>query len=106
MKELTPSEVVPATMQSSRPVLIDFYSAQCPPCRSLVPVLNELSSEMGELLSFYKFDVASDDYKIASEHNVKSVPTIMVFRDGAVIGQRTGIAAKSELRRWIFDLLA
>ncbi len=106
MKDLTPTEFSALLLEQSGFALLDFYSKSCPPCRALAPVLEELQDELKNSISFYKFDVVADDYKLASEHKVTSIPTLMLFAGGKMIDRRTGNASKSEIKKWIEDKLS
>ena len=103
MKDLTATEFSTLLLEQSGFMLLDFYSKSCPPCSALAPVLEELQDELKNSISFYKFDVVADDYKLSSEYKVTSVPTLMIFEDGKMIDRRTGSASKSEIKKWIED---
>lgn len=103
MEDLTPAEFDSVLRETSIPILIDFYSKTCAPCRALPPVLEELAEEMDGIVSFWKYDVAADEYRIASNQKVVSVPTLIIFKGGDLVSRRTGVSTKSDIRKWIED---
>jgi thioredoxin 1 len=81
-------------------VLIDCYSPQCSPCAALAPVLDELATEYSDRLLIKKVDVTAQP-AVARQHGVRAVPTLLLFRDGALQASRTGSASKSQLLTWL-----
>lgn len=80
-------------------VLVDFYTDTCPPCRMMNPVLEELAKERSDL-KIVKVDAASN-YEVAVQFRVSTVPTFLLFTNGQVRGQFTGLRAKKDLVSWI-----
>lgn len=66
-------------IDSSKPVLIDFYAEWCGPCKAQSPILKEIASELGEKIKVIKIDVDKNQ-EIAMKYNIKGVPTVMVFK--------------------------
>ena len=86
------SEVVGATL----PVLVDFSADWCAPCKSLEPVLEDLASKYRGRLRIVRLDIDKNP-RVASTYGVRSLPTVMIFRDGAPASLRVGALAKSQL---------
>ncbi len=84
-------------ISSEAPVLIDFYATWCGPCQTLAPVLKELKSELGEKLKLIKVDVDKNQ-TLASKFQIRSVPTLMLFKDGKRVWQQAGLLTKRELK--------
>ncbi|RYD99052.1 MAG: thioredoxin [Sphingobacteriales bacterium] len=83
-------------ISSEQPVLIDFYATWCGPCQAMAPVLENVKHEMGEAARVVKIDV--DKFQeIAGQYQVQSIPTLMIFKKGALLWRHTGGAAGSEL---------
>ena len=82
-------------LESELPVLVDFWAAWCPPCRVMSPILGELSEERDDL-RVVKVDVDANQ-EVAARYGVLSMPTFMVFRDGAPVGQIVGSRPKKRL---------
>jgi thioredoxin 1 len=76
-------------------VLVDFWADWCAPCKALLPILDEL-----ENIKVCKHDIFSDP-EAPTRFNVRTVPTLVLLRDGNVLATRTGAATKAELEEWI-----
>lgn len=84
----------------SKPVLVDFSAAWCGPCNALAPVLEDVASERAESLTVVKLDV--DEFpKLAQEAGIRSVPTLMILKDGKVLASRSGSMPKSALAAFV-----
>ena len=79
--------------------LVDFWAPWCGPCKMLGPVVEELAGEM-KGLKFGKVNVDEQD-ALASQHNVMSIPTLILFKDGEIMDQRVGAGTKSAIKSWI-----
>ncbi len=78
-------------------VLVDFWATWCPPCRIQNPILEELAEEIHHLAGITKLDV--DDYgSIAARYQVRSIPTLLLFKDGEVVERFVGVQQKETLR--------
>lgn len=80
----------------AKPRLIDFYADWCGPCRMQDPILDELEREYGGRVDFRKVDV-DESPDVAMDYRVRSVPTLVVERDGEVVKRYVGVTRKSEL---------
>ena len=85
---------------ASQPVLVDFWAEWCGPCRMIGPSLEEIASEMKGKVKIAKLNI-DENPAVASKLGIRSIPTLMVFKDGKLAAQKTGAAPKSELLRWI-----
>ena len=97
---MTPTAVTDDTFQaevleSERPVVVDFWAAWCGPCRLMSPILEEIAQERDDL-RVVKVDTDANQ-RVAAEYGVLSMPTFMVFRDGAPVGQIVGARPKKRL---------
>jgi thioredoxin 1 len=90
-------------LESDRPVLVDFTAAWCPPCRLMKPVLAELAAENPEV-RIVQLDV-DEHQRTAAAYGVLSMPTFMLFRDGAPVLQLVGARPKARLAREIDEAL-
>jgi thioredoxin 1 len=87
-------------LKSAEPVVVDFWSEWCGPCRMIAPALDEIANEMAGKIKIAKVNV-DENQGIASQLGIRSIPTIMVFKGGKLAAQKVGAAPKSELSRWI-----
>lgn len=78
-------------------VLVDFWAPWCGPCKMIAPVLDELSSEIGEKAKIVKINV-DDNPESAAKYNVMSIPTLLIFKDGQVVNQLVGVQPKDKLK--------
>ena len=72
-------------IKSDKPVLIDFFATWCGPCKMMHPVLEELAEKVGEKARIIKIDIDRNQ-ELSAVHNVRSVPTLMIFRKGSLNG--------------------
>lgn len=79
------------------PTIIDFFATWCGPCRLVGPILDDLKSDLGEDVRIFKIDV-DQNQALASQYNVRSIPTIMIFKDGELKWRETGVQSKVKLK--------
>ncbi len=84
-------------LESSVPVLVDFWAEWCGPCKAIAPVLDELAGEYGDTLKIAKVDV-DKNAALAGEFGIRSIPTLLIIKDGAVQEQMVGALQKSALK--------
>jgi len=80
--------------------LVDFWATWCAPCRMQGPIVNELANEMHEKAKIAKLDVDSNQ-GTARKYGIRSIPTILVFKEGKVVKQFVGVKGKNELKKEI-----
>lgn len=80
--------------------LVDFWAPWCGPCRMLLPVIDELSEEMKKEVKILKCNV-DDNSATASKFNIMGVPTLILFKEGKMVAQRSGMAPKKLIQDWI-----
>ncbi len=83
---------------TDKPVLVDFYADWCAPCRAMKPVLEDLKAQMGEELSIYKIDVDKNQ-SIAERYAIRSIPTLILFKNGEPVWRKSGMASSVELQK-------
>lgn len=91
-------------INSSTPVLVDFWAEWCGPCKMLAPILEELTKSMAGKVKIVKMDVDQNP-KIPSEIGIRGIPTMILYKDGKQLGTKVGAVPKATLEEWINSLL-
>jgi thioredoxin 1 len=91
-------------LRSELPVVVDFHATWCAPCRRLTPILDRLAEEFAGQIRFVKID-SDEESGLAERFQVNSLPTVIFFKDGQIVGQFAGLpqedALRNELNRWV-----
>jgi len=87
-------------LQSDKPVLVDFWAPWCGPCRAIGPIVEELAKDFGDKVKFTKCNV-DENPTTPTKYGIKSIPTLIFFKDGEVQDKVIGIVAKSRLEEMI-----
>ena len=87
-------------LQSNIPVLLDFWAEWCGPCKMIGPLLGELSEEYADKIKIIKLNV-DENNNVPIKYGVRSIPTLILFKDGQVQAQHIGAAAKGQLKQFL-----
>ena len=100
MKAITDTQFESEVLKSKGLVLVDFWAEWCGPCRQLLPIMEELSGEVSDKIKIYKMNV---DEAPATPANlgIRSMPSLLMFRDGKLIDTKIGLNSKSVITDWI-----
>jgi thioredoxin 1 len=103
--EVTDSNFQTEVIESEVPVLVDFWAPWCGPCRMVAPVLEEIAGEKGEALKIVKLNV-DENQQTAMAYEVLSIPTLILFKHGAVAKKVIGAYPKRKLEAELEPALA
>ena len=92
--EITDANFEEVVLKSDKPVLVDFWAAWCGPCRMVGPIIEDLSNEYQGKAVVGKVDVDAHQ-EFAAKYGVRNIPTVLVFKDGEVVGRQVGVAPKN-----------
>jgi thioredoxin 1 len=101
---LTQDNFAQEVLQSSTPVLVDFWAEWCGPCKMIAPVLSELADEYDGRVKIGKVNV-DEQQGLASEYGIRAIPTLLLFQNGQVADQIVGARSKRDLKA-SFDRVA
>lgn len=97
VKQITENEFETEVTKSAVPVVVDFYATWCGPCKVLSPRLNELAGQLDGKVRFVKVDV-DKSRQLAGRFQIEGVPTLLMFRNGAVVDKVVGLMPKDQLK--------
>ena len=100
MIEVTSSSFSSVVLENDKPVLLDFWAEWCGPCRMVAPILEELSVEYESAFITAKLN-SDENTKITLDYEIKSIPTMILFKDGIEVSRMTGAKPKPAILAWL-----
>lgn len=87
-------------LQSEQPVLVDYWAEWCGPCKMIAPLLDEVAGEFKDRLKVMKLNI-DENAQTPRKYNVRGIPTLMLFKGGDVVAQKTGALPKARLAAFL-----
>jgi thioredoxin 1 len=98
--EVSDAQFEAEVLKSPLPVLVDFWAPWCGPCRMVAPIVEELAEEYHGRVKFVKVNT-DENLDTAMRYGIRSIPTLLLFKDGQLVGSIIGFRPKSELKKLI-----
>jgi thioredoxin 1 len=100
IKHVTDSSFEADVIKASAPVLVDFWAEWCGPCKMIAPMLNEIAGEYQGKVTVAKLNI-DENPKTPLRYNVRGIPTLILFKNGQVEGQKVGALRKTDLAAFL-----
>tara|TARA_A100001011_G_scaffold399894_1_gene510872 strand:- start:664 stop:990 length:327 start_codon:yes stop_codon:yes gene_type:complete len=98
--KLTDAEFENQVIKSEKPILVDYWAEWCGPCKMIAPVLEEVASELSDKILIGKLNV-DENSETPPKYGIRGIPTLMLFKNGEVVGTQVGAISKSDLINFI-----
>ncbi|POF34117.1 thioredoxin [Roseibium marinum] len=102
--QVTDASFESEVLKSDSPVVVDFWAEWCGPCKMIAPALEEISDEMGAQVKITKLNI-DENQDMAMKYGVRSIPMLILFKDGEPMATQVGAAPKGKLSDWIKSAL-
>ena len=105
IQHTTDSDFENDVLKSDTPVLLDFWAEWCGPCKMIAPILDQIANEFGDRLKIVKLNI-DENPQTPPRYNIRSIPTLLLFANGAVAAQQVGAVSKAQLEAFVNSHLA
>jgi thioredoxin 1 len=105
VQEITDATFEDEVLKAETPTLIDFWAPWCGPCRMVAPIVEELSEEYSGKVGFVKMNT-DENPQVPSKYGIRSIPSLLIFRNGELKGTIVGYRPKAELKKRLDEALA
>ena len=102
--KLTDAEFETQVIKSEKPILVDYWAEWCGPCKMIAPVLEEVAEDLSDKVLIGKLNV-DENSQTPPKYGIRGIPTLMLFKNGEVVGTQVGAISKSDLVSFIEDNL-
>lgn len=102
--QVTDNDFEQEILKASMPALVDFWAAWCGPCRAIAPVIEELAKDYAGKVKIAKMNV-DENAKTPVKYGIRAIPTLILFKNGAVVDQITGAVSKTQIENALKKML-
>ncbi len=100
IKHVTDDSFGTDVLESDKPVLVDYWAEWCGPCKMIAPILEEVSKDYNGRIRVAKMNV-DENREVPAKHNVRGIPTLMLFKGGEPVGTKVGAMSKAQLTAFL-----
>ena len=104
IKQINDSEFKTEVIDSSKPVIVDFWAEWCGPCKTLGPILEKLSDDFHDKVEIKKINI-DENPEAPANFGIRSIPTMILFKDGKVVDSKIGVSGEQDIKNWISSKL-
>ena len=99
-KTVTDASFQADVLDSSTPVLLDFWAEWCGPCKMIAPALEEIAAELGDKVTIAKLNI-DENPDTPGKYGVRGIPTMLLFKNGQPVAQKVGAAPRGQIQQWL-----